>query len=224
MDGWVRRGHLEVVAWGVLRLAGGYRPPEQPILAHVMRAGPKACADGAASLALHGVEGFALADHVGVLVQPHRSVTGVAFSVRPMALGAGMTATVRKVPALVPGPAFVDAAAVVAIETLRPGVDDGLRRGLVKQDRLLQWIEKLHGHPGARILLDLFAAGTFEQENDSERALARFLEPLGLELEWQVDDLVPGRRLDAVCRPLLLVIESDSRAYHLLRLSCCSRG
>jgi very-short-patch-repair endonuclease len=216
VDGWIQRGHLEVRHRGVVGLADRLATPQQALLARVFRVGTGGCADGAASLALHELTGFKLRDHSGVLIPAHREVTGVSFPVRKVRFQPGMTARIRKVPALAPGPAAIDAAAVVSPDVLRQGVDDAFRRDVLQHGRLLRWADKLADHPGAAVVLDLFAAGTFEQENDGERALAAFLKPLGLNLEWGVTDLVPGRRLDALCRALLLVIESDSRAYHLL--------
>lgn len=216
VDGWTRRGHLEAVHRGVIRIAGCHHPPEQQIHANVLRGGGGACADGAATLALLGVEGFTTDCRHGILVPRSRSLSRVTFPVRDTSLPARDLATVAGVPALRVARAFIDAAPTLTRRSVRAAIDDAWRKGLLRHEWLQDRAAELRHTQGARNVLAAYASGTFAQESEGERVMAAFLAPLELDLEWGVDDVVEGRRLDALARNLALVFEFDGRGHHVL--------
>jgi hypothetical protein len=216
VDGWIRRGHVEAFDRGVVRIAGCLQPREQRAHANVLRAGPGARADGATTLAILGVEGFRLGKHGGVLVPRSRTVSGVDYPVRRTDLASRDLAKVAGVPGLRVARAFIDAATLVGGKVLRIAIDDAWRKGLVRHESLQQRAGQLPRAPGARNVLAAYASGTFAQESEGERVMAAFLAPLELDLEWGVDDVVEGRRLDAFARTVVLIFEFDGRGHHVL--------
>lgn len=218
VDFWVRRGHLVVVHRGVYRLAGCPTSHEQDALAKVLRAGEGAAADGEMTLGLFGFEGFRLAQSgAGVLVPTGRRVTGVPFPVRATALPHGHRATVARVPALTPTRGLVEYARTEQGKPWRVTFDDACRRRLTFPERLRQCARSLLPHPGALACLALLGDPSVSgQESEGERDLDWLVRDIDPAPEWQVTDLVPGRRFDFAWREALLAIEYDGRDHHML--------
>lgn len=80
-DAMVHRRALERVHRGVYRASGSARPPEQRLLAAVLRGGRGARIDGVLAAALHGLEGCDLDDRLTIVIPSDRRVTGVSFTV-----------------------------------------------------------------------------------------------------------------------------------------------
>lgn len=218
VDGWVRRGHLEVVHRGVYRLAGCPTSHEQDALAKVLRAGDGAAADGEMTLALFGIEGFRLGQgRGGVLVPTGRRVTGVAFPVRPTVLANEHRATVARVPALTPTRGLVEYAGIEQGKPWRVAFDHVRRRRLTHPERLRHCARTLLPHPGALACLALLGDPSVSgQESEGERGLDWLVRDIEPAPEWQVTDLVPGRRLDFAWREALFAVEYDGRDHHVL--------
>lgn len=95
-------------------------------------------------------------------------------------------------------------------------IDDLRRDGrlvIADLDRRATELSHLHG---ARLVVAAITDGTFDQQNDGERTLADLLTGVHPQPRWQVDDLVPGRRLDACWVEALYALEYDGRGHHLL--------
>ncbi|MEX2621901.1 MAG: type IV toxin-antitoxin system AbiEi family antitoxin domain-containing protein [Egibacteraceae bacterium] len=218
IDFWVRRGHLEVVYRGVYRLAGCPTSHEQDALAKVLRAGDGAAAGGEMTLGLFRFEGFRLAQGgTGVLVPTGRRVTGVPFPIRATALPHGHRATVARVPALTPTRALVEYAHAEQGKRWRVTFDDACRRRLTFPERLRQCARTLLPHPGALACLTLLGDPSVSGlESEGERGLDWLVRDIEPAPEWQVTDLVPGRRLDFAWREALFAVEYDGRDHHVL--------
>lgn len=67
------------------------------------------------------------------------------------------------------------------------------------------------GHLGAQKVRWMDEAGLFDDESQGERTLDRALGTLGLLFRKQVEDVVPGRRLDRYCDLARLALEYDGR-------------
>lgn len=211
VNGWVRRGRLETVHRGVLRVAHEAVPDAQPALAAVYRAGPTARLVGAHLLALYGVEGADFAGPPAVLVPPGTEVSKVDFEVRRGALPPRLQCMVAKcVPAV-----RLELAVILEAAGLHPGeatlLIDRARWSGLRVERLLDAARSLPGHPGATCVLELSRAGRLAQESPGERTLDTALGSLGLLFRWQADDVVDGLRFDAYSDAARLALEYDGR-------------
>lgn len=218
VDAWVRRGYLERVHRGVFRLAGCPQPREQAALAKILRAGEGARADGVMTCALFGIDGFDLASTPGgVLIPTGRRVTGADFPVRATALPRGHLATVANVPALTPTRGMVEYAIVERGKPWRVAFDNARRRGLTAPHRLLRCARDLGAHPGAlacvKLVTDPWVVG---RDSEAERDLPWLVDGIAPAPEWQVEDVLPGRRFDFGWRDALFFIEYDGRDHHVL--------
>lgn len=212
----VRAGFLIRVWRGVYRAAGSPVTREQRLLAMVLRAGPGACAGGRESLALAGIEGFTWPRQLSVIVPAPRYVASPGFRIKTTPVDPGDITRVGRVPVLTVPRALIDVAAAVTERRLRVGFDSARRLGRTTPAELLDRATAMAHLTGARHLLGLMAAGVLIPESEGERGLQRFFAGYPGQLEWQVTDLVPGRRLDVAERPLLLGWEFDGRDHHTL--------
>jgi hypothetical protein len=212
----VENGHLEIVHWGVYRIPGSPRTPEQSAMAAVLRT-RSGRVGGPFVLGLYGADGFApTTEPFAVLVRPGRVVTNVDFSVfRDHALGR-FDASWNGLPALAPAFACVEAAHPrygLTRKRLRVAVDSLRWSGLVSSARLDHTIRELPRHPGARILAKMFTTGELVNESEPERDVDRIVMTISPAPERQVV-VVPGRRCDFVWRVLRFILEYDGEVHH----------
>jgi very-short-patch-repair endonuclease len=127
--------------------------------------------------------------------------------------------TVRGMPALTCARAIIELAHTLTPKQLRVLIDSARRRGMTIE-RLRERAMALREEPGcrrgARAVLAMVGSGDLDKESENERTIGEFLASTTLVLEWQVADLVPGRRLDAVDREARLILEIDSAMWHTL--------
>lgn len=216
---WVRRGWFQRVYRGVVRIPGAPETDEQRLWAALLRCGGHAVAGPAASCWLHGLEGFDELLVTVVVAAPHRC-RGTDFPARTRHDVERDRVTVRGIPALSATRAIIEVAHRLTDKELRVLIDSARRRRLLTIETLSRRAAELSETPrsrrGARAVLRIVGSGDLEQESENEREIAAFLATTTLKLEWQVTDLVPGRRLDAVDREATLVLEIDSRLWHTL--------
>lgn len=216
IDGLVRRRAIERVHRGVYRQLGSAAPPEQTLLAAVLRAGRGARIDGAAALALHEVEGFSLDCPPSVVVPANRTVTGVDFTVHSGPdVQPGDRATVRGIPAVTPARAQIDIAVDGITARFRNAYDFARRKGLYSAEWLERRAKAQPEHPGAAIVLAFLDSGAGSQESDGERNLSKLLRFAPVQPEWGVW-LFHDVRVDAIYRAARLVLEYDGRETHSL--------
>ncbi|MGH8884245.1 MAG: hypothetical protein ACRDYX_03545 [Egibacteraceae bacterium] len=214
--GWVRGDRLERVHRGVYRAPGSAQPPEQPVLAAVLRAGPGARAGGRTSCALHQLEGFVLRGPPEVVVPSARAVTGVSFLVKATLVEAPEQTTVRGVPALSAARALIEVASAIDERMLRVAIDSARGQRLLSVRWLQRRADALETHHGARIVARVLSSGVMRPESEGERTLAGVVKGIEPEPEWGISDLVPGRRLDLGWRLALFGLEYDGRDHHVL--------
>jgi hypothetical protein len=218
LQGWVRRGVLEQVARGVYRLPALCTPPEQALLAAVLRCGDGARAGGFTSAWLHRLEGITLPAPPDVVIPTGRHLRRDALpcTVRSTVLPRLDRTTRLGVPCVSATRALIEIAPRVTDKALRVALDSARRRRLTSLTLLRSRVKALADHAGSRVVARLLASGEADPESEGERVMQRFLAPLGLPLEWGVTDLVPGRRLDAAYRAGLVAFEYDGRDHHVL--------
>lgn len=214
--GLVSRGTLERLERGVYRVAGSARPPEQPVVAALLRARPAARASGPFVLGILGVEGFTRSDPFLVVTRTGRTPTGVTFLHR---VGHHWEGRVRLAGILCCDPAAV----LVEVAAPRWGIEDRRLRIAADQLRwrsrlttrgLLGTIEQAAAttHPGARRLASLGRQGLVP-ESEGERRLAsvlRGIEPEPTPQVWFGDRF----RVDLAWPELGLAVEYDGRVDH----------
>lgn len=218
IHGWIRRGLLVVIERGVYALPGVLLTFEHQVYARLLRCGTGAVAGPFATLALLGVEGFAAPGVIDVTLTTDRQLRVEACR-RVDVPKADRTRHRKVIPVLSATRALLEVAPHVDRRRLRAAFDDARRRGLLTVAHARRRAEALAGHPGSPILLEFLCSDAAEAESEGERPLQRFLKETlpGEVIEWQVTDLVPGRRLDAAVRRVLLGFEYDSREYHVDR-------
>lgn len=218
IHGWIRRGLLIAVERGVYSLPGVPLTFERRVLARLLRCGPDAVAGPFATLALLGVEGFDAGLQIDVVVTRDRKLTTPDCKHLDIPK-ADRTRHHKVIPVLSAARALLEVAPHVSRKRLRVAFDDARRRELLTVAHARRRAEDLPDHPGSVILLDFLGSDAAEAESDGERPMQEFLKQTlpNERIEWQVTDLVPGRRLDAVVRRLLLGFEYDSREYHVDR-------
>jgi hypothetical protein len=216
---WRAQGMVRRVHWGVVQLVGVPTTGRTRLWAALLRCGEHAVAGARASCWLHGLEGFSQLNVDVVLPAPHRS-RGTSFPARTRTLDPVDRTTVKGFPALTAARAIIEVAHTCEPKELRVLIDSARRKGLVSIGQLRARALALQDQPGSRrgalAVLAAIGTGTFEQESENERECVDFLATTTLQLEWQVTDLVPGRRFDAVDRAATLIIEVDSRLWHSL--------
>lgn len=218
VDGWLRRGLLRSNGRGVIVLAGLALTPQREIRSAIGRAGTGARAGAWSSLALLGVEGFALtAEEVpDVVVPPHRWVDGATFGQSAIELAREDRRIIDGIPGLSATRALLELAAVIDERRLRVGVDSADRRGELSRALLRKRAMALRSHTGAALIRRLGRAGVLDLESEGERRLLPLLADFDPQPETQVTDLVKGRRLDFAWRAIRYGLEYDSKDHHTL--------
>lgn len=215
LQSWLRRGWLEAVLTSVYRWPGAAVDDRQHLRAALLRSGSGARLGGWSACALHGIEGFDLAERAWVTIPPERRVRGVPFIVHRTVLDRGEVATVGGLPGVTPVRALIDAAGRVSPRTLRVGIDDARRRGLVELDRLLRRATLLGRHRGATAVRRLFGSGALDQDGELERRLAVALAQEGQHPAWAME-VLPGVVVDACFPDASYVLECDGRRWHTI--------
>jgi hypothetical protein len=219
VHGWRRRGLTIKVHRGVDRIAGAPVTDEQRLWAALLRCGKHALAGPQSACWLFGLEGFSALVVDVVVEAPHRC-RGTTFPALTRRIRPGDATRVRKVPTLSASRAIIEIAHTLSPKELRVLIDSARRKQLVTIEQLrkdaLALLDEYGCRRGAKATLELIGSGSLEMESENEREMAEFLATTTLELEWQVTDIVPGRRLDAVDRTARIVIEIDSRLWHTL--------
>jgi hypothetical protein len=219
VHGWRRRGITVKVHRGVDRIAGAPVTNDQKLWAALLRCGEHAVAGPRASCWLHGLEGFSTLEIDVVVKAPHRC-RGTAFPALTRTLRPQDVTFVRGVPTLSASRAIIEIAHTLSDKQLRVLIDSARRKRLVTIERLRDDAIALRDEDGcrrgARAALELLGSGSLDMESENEREVEEFLATTTLELEWQVEGVVPGRRLDALDRAAGLVLEIDSQLWHTL--------
>jgi very-short-patch-repair endonuclease len=216
---WNRQGVILPMHRDVHRLAGAPETDEQALWAAILRGGDHALAGPRATCWLLGLEGFTTLEVDVVVKAPHRC-RATSFPCTTRVLAGGDRAETRGYPCLSVTRAVIEVARALAPKDLRTLIDSARRNGLLEVDRLARRARALEEAPGSRrgavAVLAVIASGTLAQESETERDAEPFLATTTLELVWQVTDLVPGRRFDAVDHAARIIVEVDSRAWHTL--------
>jgi hypothetical protein len=132
------------------------------------------------------------------------------------ALTAEDVTTVGPIPTMRAARAVLDAAPDLGEPRTRRVVDDLRRSGALRLPDLAACADRLADHRGSGAVRRLLADGSLSQESPGERDLAALLRGFHPQPRWQVEDLVPGRRLDACWVEALYALEFDGRAHHVL--------
>ncbi|MDQ4070048.1 MAG: type IV toxin-antitoxin system AbiEi family antitoxin domain-containing protein [Actinomycetota bacterium] len=211
-------GWLVPVHRGVYRLPSGSSPPEQPVLAACLAAGPEAVASHRAAAMLWRFRGV---DNTGaeitVVGDRHLRLASVTVH-RTRALDATDMSRVRRIPATAPARTLLDLGAVLAREGVESALEDALMRRLVSLPLLTHTLDRLAGpgRNGAGVLRDLVEErdpATAPTQSVLEDALLRVLRKGGLREPVRQYE-VAGVRLDFAYPEIRLGIEADSRIWH----------
>jgi very-short-patch-repair endonuclease len=221
VDGAVRNGQLSVVHRGVYRVPGSAQPPEQALLAAVLRAGDGARLTGEAVLHHLGIDEVGIAGRARSIVlvpPPRRLVTDPVPWRRDRAPDHDHRA-LGPIPATTAARAFVEVADRWRRRRQLTIVDQLRWRGHATEGEIVACAHRLGSrHPGARATLQLVASGHLEQESHGERDLAAALAQLGLSglVRWQVW-VSPLFRVDALIASHRVVLEYDGSNHHTHR-------
>lgn len=208
IDGLVRRRRLVALARGLYRIAGATVPAEQPAWAAVLATGGLLI--GEHLLALLDIEGGSFAGPPTVLVPPvTRAPHGLVLE---LVVGTAARRDIGGLQAASVAAAVVEYAATARLDEVRRVVDSARWLGHVTVAALLAEARRRSlGHLGAQKVRWMDEAGLFDDESQGERTLDRALGTLGLLFRKQVEDVVPGRRLDRYCDLARLALEYDGR-------------
>lgn len=203
-DDLLRSGWFERLLRGVHRFRGGDPAPEQLAFAAALRARPRATITGPLALGLLGVPGFSGSAPFEILVQPTRSISGLAVRHRVDPVPDRAVATYGEVRVAGPLDALIDSASFldqITERDLRVAWDHLRGKGLTTIDRLERRCADLrHLVPGVLELERVLeAAGGVVLESEGERALAPFVWCFEPAFEPQVW-VLPRRRVDFYCR------------------------
>lgn len=216
VDGWVRHGLLVRVHRGVYRLRGAPITDEQRLMAAILRCGDDAVAGPTMSAALHGLEGFSLDDDIDVVCAAQRHLSNLSFAVTPMVLGPSDRCTVANIPALTVPTLLVALGDSLKEKPWRVAFDSGRRKDRSLLAKVERRARRHRDRPGSDIVLDYIASGRLQPDGEGARRLQDLLAGFDPQPEWEVEGLVPGRRLDAVWRNVGLALEYDGRDHHVM--------
>lgn len=211
VEGWVRRGALEVCRFDDVPLAGTYRaagggiPREQHLVAAALRCRPRAWIAGPAALALLGFEGYSVRDAFVVLVPPGRRVVNVPFLVAEDPWWQRHRALCGPVPVAGPVRSVVEATRTVTGARLRSTVDYGRWKNMLDVKALRECAAQV-GPAEAAELVTMIDDGAFVQESEGERKLAPILRGLDPPPRWQYY-VTPHRRVDCLLADVPLILE-----------------
>lgn len=211
IEGWVRRGRLEVCRFegvplvGTYRVPGGGVPRDQHLVAAALRCRPRAWIAGPAVLALLGFEGYSVTDEFIVLVPPGRMVCNVPFTIVADPLYDQHRARCGAVPIAGPVRSIVEATRWVSGTPLRTTVDYARWKGLVNIGDLRRCAVIL-GVDHTAELVTMINDGIFEQDSEGERRLKPILAGLEPPPLWQYH-VTPNRRVDCLLADVPLVLE-----------------
>lgn len=218
-DGFLRHGRLVRLHHGVAAIAGGASPPQQAMMAAVLRCGDGARITGPAVLGLFDVDGFTPRDHFTVLVPPGRRIANVDFDVLPDPLPDVDVATLDAIPIARPPLSFLHAAAGLAgvdDRRLRVAIHSARRQGCMKRRALVERARDLgDDHPGAAWALELEATGLLSLDSERERQVAEALSvvhPAPTPQAW----VAPDVRVDFLWPDHRVVLEYDGWVDHPL--------
>jgi hypothetical protein len=214
IDGWVKTGVLEVVAHGVYRVAGTPETRRQRLLTAVWRVGDDALAADESALGLWQVEGFGLSGRLAVAVRPGRQVRNPPCRIVHTDVDPRDRRDRFGIPSMSPARGVFGVADRVPEKKVRVAIDDVVRRRLHRIDQIQHRAQDLHDLPGAGVVERMITAGTFEMESEGERVMAGLFRPGDPQPVWQVW-VLPGIRVDAAFLAARVVLEYDSRAWHL---------
>lgn len=211
VEGWLRRGRLEVCTFqgvplvGTYRIPGGGIPREQHLVAVALRCRPRAWIAGPAALALLGFEGYSLTDGFVVLVPPDRRVCNVPFTVVNDFLAGQHRARSGAVPIAGPVRSIVEATRTVSGARLRATVDYAQWKRLVTIAELRRCAVDV-GLEESKELVTMIDDGTFEQESEGERRLKPILMGVDPPPLWQYY-VTSTRRVDCLLADVPLIVE-----------------
>jgi hypothetical protein len=204
---------------GVVRLVGAPVTDEQQLRAALLRCGEGARCGPSSSAWLLGLEGYRKLAVDVVLPAPRRA-RSTAFPVLTRSLEVQDRLEVRGLPSLGAVRTIIELAAGLDPKQLRVLIDSArrTRRATVPllKERALELVEEPGSRSGSLAVLRAIGEGGLAKESEAERTIARFLASTTLRLRWQVTDLLPGRRFDAVDDEAQMIVESDSKAWHTL--------
>lgn len=216
VEGWVRRGHLEIVElagqrlWGTYRVPGGAQVPGQLPYAAALRCRPHARVTGPFVLGALGIEGFADTDPFAIVVPAGRRVQRVPFRVLTDRAVRPDRARIGPIPTVTVTRALVDTALWVRGKRLRVAFDSARYRGLTNPRRLRTCAQEVR-HGGARSVLGLLDSGVLDLDSEAERLLAPIVDDL--EPQWQYW-ITPQRRVDCLLRHVPLILEYLGEVAH----------
>lgn len=208
IDGLVRRRRLVALARGLYRIAGATVPAEQPAWAAVLATGGLLI--GEHLFALLDIEGGSFAGRRPC--SSRRSPAPRTGLVLELVVGTAARWDIGGLQAASVAAAVVEYAATARLDEVRRVVDSARWLGHVTVAALLAEARRRPlGHLGAQKVRWMDEAGLFDDESQGERTLDRALGTLGLLFRKQVEDVVPGRRLDRYCDLARLALEYDGR-------------
>ncbi len=221
----VRSGEWTVVRRRVYAVAGAPPTWMRTVAATALSLQPRAWVSHATAGRLWGFPGVE-SDNLDVVVELARRVR--IDGVRAHRSGALFTADLtqhQRIPLTTPERTLVDLSAAIAVEPLGRILDDGLRRRLIRLDRLRLCVARLSKSPGRRpsLIHDLLAArlpGYDPGDSDLETRVLRLLLAAGMPVPVQQHRVrLGGRsyRLDLAYPDRKLAIELHGWEFHRSR-------
>lgn len=211
--GMVRGGRFDPLHYGVYRLSGSRRTPEQAAMAAALRCWPRATISGRFVLGLFGVEGSSRFDPFVILVPPPRRISNIGFPVVRDHAFDHDRATMDGLPIVTMGRALFDAAEDLDDRAILTSIDSGRWLGLLTDQKLDSLLDRCAWHPQAPRIQRLVDAGLVEQESHGERAFVGIFLPDDPPLEYQVW-ITPQIRVDGLWRDAWMVLEYLGKKDH----------
>jgi hypothetical protein len=220
-----RSGRWVPLRPGVYAIAGMPATSTQAVAAAVLAAGPQAWASHATAGVLWGMPGVEAPAIEVVAPLDHKVGLEGVRAHRSGALFTADLARHRRVPLTSPERTIVDLSARLTAGALAHALDDGLRRGLVRLDRLRACVGRLAGSPGRRparvqALLAERLPGYDPGDSDLETRVLRLIVGAGFPPPAQQHRLRLGGRtvvLDLAHPQVMLAMELDGYEFHRTR-------
>lgn len=208
----------------VYQVAGARHTRRAELAAVLLRLGRDAVAAGVTTLALFEVKRYKLAPPYHVAIPRDRRVRNPGCTVLHTDLSDDERTTRHALDSMTVARALpviardgVDAKVKTGVTepiTVRETIDEVFRRKLAERAEVLRVAEAHPTDPGAAALRERLTDGTFQQENDAERRLARLFRPGDPQPQWQVW-VLPDVRADGALLDGRMVLEYHSREWHL---------